>query len=1024
MKNQKTLNRFAAVAAVLLAFCLVFIAPVGAAATTDSTAEGLQNAFNAGGEVTLGTNIEVTETLVVSEDKVVTLDLAGHKITGGLKVGSTTDHIYAINNKGTLTIKDSSNGETGKITSRGIYNYGTLTLESGTIDACDGNGGYAVNNEGSSNFVMNGGTVTASVEDDHQSDSGGYDATPLGVKTGSTATLNGGKITSVTDYTFAISVSGGALTVPETSTIKVSGYHGAIAVSGGTATINAGEFSVPYDGASRTDNVAYVSGTGSLIINGGTFTGDSDTGSGGSCVYDSNGGAEIKGGTFRGSSGGDVWGTTGTTINGGDFGDLTEESHVAVGAIITNGGKTYTMTEGGSLTEVVAKIVETGVTYSSLQDAIDEVTDGATIILLDDVTFTTGAGGSKNGISYTRDVSFIMDLNEKTITSNLGNNALRFKIGDGNEVTNTEVTITIKNGKVVSGSDNWCAISAATADDSGNKLILNLEGLEVEANRAGDYAVKSWAGAVINANDVNVVGNYAGGFYAIGGEVVLDDCAVVQKGMHTEPYMSMAVGAAGEGKMIVNSGTYTTECLTAEEGDNQGTSHGPWAAGVCNSGGTLIINGGTFTNKNFGEATQATYARGLILADTGANIDINGGTFNALKSIIDVTNNLGDASNNPSVTLSGGAFSADPRISGLYASELITVEENYVCVGPTDGKYTVEEANPEITVTPTDGVSSTLEVGYEQPEPQIITVKNDGNVELTLAITKTGFENITITGLPESKLLATSESFSFTVQLDAGLAAGTYSGTITLSNESIENKVIPVSFTVSDPTSDEGAPGTTSPGSGSSSGKDTGSGNFQYYPRSVPADGIIDFGTSPVVTGMEVPVGSSGTVSLNTKPTFAMPENGFYIFEIDAPGYNTEAKINGGIAFKISIAKIEEAGWTENDVVLFHGTVAEDGKITWEALPTNLVKVENGIAYYKAAINGCSPFYIGFVEEGSIVNTEVVDPVTPPTEEPDVPGTDLPDIPGVQDEPEEPSSPAPVLGLLAALGAAVALRRK
>ena len=175
---------------------------------------------------------------------------------------------------------------------------------------------------------------------------------------------------------------------------------------------------------------------------------------------------------------------------------------------------------------------------------------------------------------------------------------------------------------------------------------------------------------------------------------------------------------------------------------------------------------------------------------------------------------------------------------------------------------------------------------------------------------------------------------------------------------------------------------------------------------------------------MEVPVGSTGTVTLNTKPTFAMPEDGFYIFEIDAPGYNTEAKINGGIAFKISLAKIEEAGWTENDVVLFHGTVAEDGKITWEALPTNLVKVENGIAYYKAAINGCSPFYIGFVEEGSIVNTEVVDPVTPPIEEPDVPGTDLPDIPGVQDEPEEPSSPAPVLGLLAALGAAVALRRK
>ena len=210
----------------------------------------------------------------------------------------------------------------------------------------------------------------------------------------------------------------------------------------------------------------------------------------------------------------------------------------------------------------------------------------------------------------------------------------------------------------------------------------------------------------------------------------------------------------------------------------------------------------------------------------------------------------------------------------------------------------------------------------------------------------------------------------------------------------------------------------------SGSATDTGSGNYQYYPRSVPADGIVDFGTSKVVTGMELPAGSDGTVTLNIKPTFAMPENGYYAFEIDAPGYNTDAKINGGLSFQIPVADLEAAGWTAEDIVLFHGTVGEDGKITWEALPTNLVKNENGVAYYKAAINGCSPFYIGFVKDGSVVNTEVVDPVIPPTETPDVPGEILPEIPGVQDDPEEPSSPAPVLAVLAGLGAAAVLRRK
>ena len=214
---------------------------------------------------------------------------------------------------------------------------------------------------------------------------------------------------------------------------------------------------------------------------------------------------------------------------------------------------------------------------------------------------------------------------------------------------------------------------------------------------------------------------------------------------------------------------------------------------------------------------------------------------------------------------------------------------------------------------------------------------------------------------------------------------------------------------------------------GGGSGKDTGSGNYQFYPRDVPANGIVDFGTSKVVKGMELPAGSSGKVTLNTKPTFTMPENGFYAFEIDAPGYNLDAKINGGLSFQIPLADLEAAGWTANDIVLFHGTVAEDGTITWEALPTNLVANENGVASYKAAINGCSPFYIGFVKDGSVVNTEVVDPVTPTTPEtpdvPETPGDVLPEIPPVE-EPETPASPAPILAVLAGLGAVVALRRK
>ena len=319
---------------------------------------------------------------------------------------------------------------------------------------------------------------------------------------------------------------------------------------------------------------------------------------------------------------------------------------------------------------------------------IAEVEEGETIVLLNDITFTKGAGNG-HGISYTRDANFTLDLNGKTISSDLGNNTLRFKIGDGNNVTNKEVTITIKNGKIISGENNWCAISAATAENSNNKLILNLDKLEVENKKAGDYAIKSWAGTVINANNVKVTSSYGGSFYAVGGEIVLDNCIANQKGLHTAPYMSMAVAVSTKGKATVNSGTYKTEPSSAADGYNQGTSHGSWAAGVMNSGGELIINGGTFENGNYGDNALATAARGLIFGDTASKIVINNGIFNALKNIIDYQNNLG-VQPNPNIIINGGDFSSNPAVVTSYGG--VVFAEGMVPVQGKNGRWTLVEA--------------------------------------------------------------------------------------------------------------------------------------------------------------------------------------------------------------------------------------------------------------------------------------------------------------------------------------------
>ncbi|MBQ5910197.1 MAG: hypothetical protein IIW85_07715, partial [Bacteroidaceae bacterium] len=183
------------------------------------------------------TEIVITETIVIPEGKEVTLNLNGKTVNSVFNGTSTTNHIYALRNYGTLVIE----GE-GSINSRGIYNHGSRTLNGGTNAAIDAKGGYAVNNEEGSTFIMNGGTVSADNEDGDAAEAGKYDATAIDVPDNCTATLNGGKITNAGNFTLAINVAGGTLNVPADSTVNASGAHGVISVSGGTANIAGGTF--------------------------------------------------------------------------------------------------------------------------------------------------------------------------------------------------------------------------------------------------------------------------------------------------------------------------------------------------------------------------------------------------------------------------------------------------------------------------------------------------------------------------------------------------------------------------------------------------------------------------------------------------------------------------------------------------------------------------------------------------------------------------------------------------------------
>ena len=349
--------------------------------------------------------------------------------------------------------------------------------------------------------------------------------------------------------------------------------------------------------------------------------------------------------------------------------------------------------------------------YGTLGAAVAAVKNGETITFVADIE-------QVDGVIIT-DKNLTIDLNSKTFTVSEGasTNNRNFKI-------NGSSVVTIKNGTMVAaGEYSSGAYGTIRTEDTAN---VTLEGVKLYNYRGNGLNVKALSGTTVTINNTEIYSQYGGGVESAGGTVELNNVKIEQKGMYTAPYNSMTISVNGGGVATVNSGTYSTECITAEEANNQGTSHGPWCAGVLNSGGNLIINGGTFANDNFGDNALATYARGLLLADTGANIQINGGTFNALKAIVDVTNNLGDASRNPSVALAGGDFSADPRISGLYASNLISVAEG----------YEVKEENGVWTVNFVP-VAKIGETTYNTLQEAIEAVQNGVTIELNRDITLT-----------------------------------------------------------------------------------------------------------------------------------------------------------------------------------------------------------------------------------------------------------------------------------------------
>lgn len=427
-------------------------------------------AANAGDTVMLLKN--VTENVEIAKEKNLTLDLNGKTLNGG--TGTAKAALY---NLGTITIRDTSAAKTGTIKrdDKGtvgetsyyvIRNWGTMTIESGTV----------INNSGYRKTNPTGSMVGSSLICNGDCDEGG------------TLTIKGG---TFTQNNF-IAIKNGALGVLHVTGGKITSNHSAIQ-NWFKADITGGEIK----GQLWTDAYKADESVGETKIGGDAkFTGE--------IVMDISDRVAptlaINGGNLNVTN----WRITNAAANagakpavsGGTFTSAVPAEYCAEGFIpVKNADGTYGVKAGA----YVAQIGD--VKYETLKDAVNAAKDGDIVMLLTDAT---------EDVTINKNIT--LDLGGKTLT-NTGAGKATVTIDKG-------ATATVQNGSIIGGTsyyniqNNGTATFTgvtATAGNTGSSMIDNWGTLTIESGtyEGGLNVVKSEEGSTLTINGGKFTLNYA-----------------------------------------------------------------------------------------------------------------------------------------------------------------------------------------------------------------------------------------------------------------------------------------------------------------------------------------------------------------------------------------------------------------------------------------------------------------------------------------------------------------------------------
>ena len=549
-----------------LVLCLSMVlslCAVGAMAVDAGTANDLQTAVSAGGNVTL--TADVAADITVPTGTTVNLNLNGYKLTNASGDTITVSAGATLTITGSGTVDNTTNGKGalvnlgGTVTINGgatltrsaegtgnswytIKNLGTMTIDNATITT-------GSNSTGSSSLIDNGWYNAAKPGSNDRSYP--HETNAVATLTIKSGTFSGGMNTVKNDDASVLTIEDGTF----------SNTTGPVVLNWNEATIKGGTFNVTTNTKSVLA-IGYSSADvdkGVMTISGGTFNAASaDTALFGYGVGGVNGGTlSITGGSFTGVF------STGlpytTTISGGTFSDLSCLNYLASGAnvnvkLAADAAGHFTVPAG---TTVSLDLNGKNITNTDTAAKAPAITNNGTLTV-------TGSGTVDNQVP-TDSTNLVLPalLNNGTVNLN------------GGTFTRSKDT-----GVQGTGANDWYVIH--------NHGAMTINGASVICTATDVSAI------------VNGWGHASQDPYTTGTATLTINSGSFSGGIHT---VKQAASTLGAGALTITGGTFTSaknqdaNAADVLAADSAVTISGGQFNGklTARTGGSIVVSGGTFS---------------------------------------------------------------------------------------------------------------------------------------------------------------------------------------------------------------------------------------------------------------------------------------------------------------------------------------------------------------------------------------------------------------------------------------------